>query len=96
MPAVTITHNQGDAPVIPAAEERTVLIVQNNSPRDMRYRHFGPVSLTDASKRGLLLKAAGGVNILTGPVARRALYCVHGAGEGITEQLDYEADVIPS
>jgi hypothetical protein len=92
MPVLSITHDQGAAPVLAPSNQRTLLVLQNNSGRDMRYRMFGEVSLSDPAKRGLLLRANGGSITLSGALAARPLYAVHGAGAGITETLDYEAD----
>ena len=72
---------------------RRILMLQNNSSSNFRYRIFGEVSLSDANKSGLMLHANGGSVTLTGPAAQKAIYAVHGAGAGETRPLDYDAEV---
>lgn len=100
MPKVTVTHNLGDTPAIAANSQRTVLVIQNNTTFNVRYRHFGGVSLSDETKGGLLLAAApeagkpGGSLMLFGALAQRAFYALHtGVGADVV-QLDVEADAL--
>lgn len=98
MPKVTITHNAGDAPVIPASAQRTTLFIQNNTLKNVRVRFFGGVSLNDETKTGLLLAAAsaegqpGGSTVLTGAAAQRPLYALHEGESGDVVKLDIESD----
>lgn len=93
MPQAQVTHDSGSTPVITGSPARRILMLQNNSTGDFRYRIFGEVSLSDASKSGLVLKAEGGSVTLTGPAAQKAIYAVHGAGAGLIRVLDYDAEV---
>jgi hypothetical protein len=99
MPKITITHNAGNVPVIAGNAQRTVLLLQNNTPVNVRYRLFGAVSLAEEESTGLLLAAApedgmpGGSLILTGALAQKPVYALHaGAAEAVVK-LDAEGDV---
>lgn len=94
MPVATVSHSNGTTPVISGADARTELILQNNSDTDFRIRNYGHVSMDDVSKRGLLLRKGGGSIVRTGAAAKLPVYAIHGAGSGITKQLDYESDVV--
>lgn len=98
MPKITITHNTGNVPVIAGNAQRTVLILQNNTPVNVRYRLTGAVTLSEPESTGLLLAAApeegkpGGSLILTGALAQKPVYALHeGSGEAVVK-LDAEGD----
>lgn len=99
MPKVTITHNQGETPVIPGNAQRTILLLQNNTTKNVFYRLYGGVSLSDESKAGLLIAAApeagkpGGSMTITGKLAQRPLYAIHSGTGGDVVKIDVESDV---
>lgn len=100
MPKVTITHNAGSTPVVTGNAQRTVLVLQNNTLFDVRYRLYGAVSLDVDAQAGLLLARApeagkpGGQVMLTGAAAQRPVYALHTGGSGDSVKLDVEADAL--
>lgn len=98
MPKITITHTTGNIPVIAGNANRTMLLLQNNTPFNVRYRLFGAVTLSEPESTGLLLAAApeegmpGGSLILTGALAQRPVYALHEGSAEAVVKLDAEGN----
>jgi hypothetical protein len=90
MPQANVSSN-GSVPVIAGSAGRTSLVCQNNGSVDVRLRVFGPVSLTDPARSGLLLRAGGGFLQLQGTDAQRAVYALSADGSAVV--IDYDSDV---
>lgn len=92
MPQLNVLSSSGSTALLAANALRTSLFIQNNSPVDIRFRLFGPVSIGTAAQAGLVLRANGGFLNLSGSDAGLGFWATHDQA-GITATLDYDSNV---